>query len=259
MQAAEQWADQLTAWAVPQHILDAAPATPWVFPPDMFRAPPPGTAPRSRSSELAADALGGGGTVLDVGCGAGVAAFALVPPAAALIGTDRQDDMVRRFAETAAERGIPATVVAGPWPDVAPDVPPADVVVCHNVLYNVADLEPFVRALHEHARRRVVIEITERHPQTHRAPLWKHFWDLDRPDGPSASLAAQALREVGFPVRMERSAATMRDDTRATSVEAAFWCRQLCLPPDRVDEVTALAAELPFPRDRVTLWWDVDT
>ncbi|CAN5390121.1 hypothetical protein BH23ACT9_BH23ACT9_31880 [soil metagenome] len=255
--AASRWAAELAAWAVPAHILEAAPQTPWVFPPDMFSAPEPGSVPRSGSTAIAAAAIPDGGTVLDVGCGGGAAAFALVPPATALIGTDRQTDMVEAFAATAERRGIPATVVPWDWPDVADRVPQADVAVSHNVLYNVADLAPFAAALHDHARRRVVIEITERHPQVTRAPLWKRFWDLDRPEGPTAWLAAEVLRDAGFDVATEQTLATQRDMQRAGPVEAAFWCRQLCLPPDRIDEVAEAVADLAFPTERVTLWWDV--
>ncbi|MDP9393238.1 MAG: class I SAM-dependent methyltransferase [Actinomycetota bacterium] len=164
----------------------------------------------SRSTLVAAEALAGGGTVLDVGCGGGAAAFALVPPATEVVGTDRQEDMLRLFATTAAERGIPALTVHGSWPDIVDAVPEADVVVCHNVLYNAPDLLGFVSALSARARRRVVIEITERHPQVTRAPLWRHFWGLDRPSGPDALLAAEALREAGFPVVIERRAAAGR-------------------------------------------------
>jgi SAM-dependent methyltransferase len=255
--AAEQWAEQMAAWAVPQQILDAAPERLYVFAPEMFSAPPPGALPRSRSTEVAADALGAGGTVLDVGCGGGAAAFALVPPAAQVIGTDRQEDMLRLFEATARERGVPARTVHGSWPDVAGRVPDADVVVCHNVLYNAPDLVGFVEALQHHARRRVVLEITPQHPQVYRARMWRHFWDLDRPTGPDAALAVEVLREAGFHVVREDTTPTASDDRRAAPAEAAFWCRQLCLPPERKPEVAELLGNLPFPTARVTLWWDV--
>lgn len=256
MTAAQEWARQLADWAVPPQILAAAPQRPYVFDPRMFAAPAPGGA-RSRASEIAAAALSGGGSVLDVGCGGGAAAFALVPPATEVIGTDRQQDMLTLFAQTAASRGVPARTFLGSWPQVAEAVPTADVVVSHNVLYNVPDLTAFAHALHRHARQRVVIEVTERHPQVFRAPLWRHFWGLERPTGPDADLAAQVLREGGYPVVRENSAATPRDGRRAEPVEAAFWTRQLCLPPEREGEVAELMRDLPFPAQRVALWWDV--
>lgn len=255
--SAQRWAEELAAWAVPPEILDAAPARPYVFSPEMFAAPAAGELPRSHSTHVAAEALAAGGSVLDVGCGGGAAAFALAPPALQVIGTDRQADMLRLFEATAQERGVAAQTVLGSWPDVADGVPEADVVVCHNVLYNAPDLVGFIAALHAHARRRVVLELTDRHPQVFRAPLWRHFWNLGRPSGPDAALAVQVLREAGFPVQREDSGPTARDASRAAPVEAAFWCRQLCLPPEREPEVAELLAELPFPAQRVTLWWDV--
>jgi hypothetical protein len=56
---------------------------------------------------------------------------------------------------------------------------------------------------------------------------------------------------------VETSTATARDHDRAAPVEAAFWCRQLCLPAEREPEVAALMRDVEFPRERVTLWWDV--
>lgn len=255
--AAEQWRRELAEWAVPQHILDAAPQRPYVFPADMFAAPAPGARPPSTSTRRAAEVLAAGGSVLDVGCGGGAAGFALVPPAGRLIGTDRQADMLRLFEDTARDRGVPAQTVLGAWPEVAGEVPDADVVVCHNVLYNAPDLVEFATALHQHARRRVVVEISPRHPQVYRAALWQHFWDLPRPSGPDAWLAHEVLRQAGFPVVREESVPTARDDARAAHVEAAFWCRQLCLPPEREAEVAAVLAQHPFADERITLWWDV--
>ncbi|MEX2658563.1 MAG: methyltransferase domain-containing protein, partial [Acidimicrobiales bacterium] len=112
-EAADRWREELAAWAVPPEILAAAPQRPFVFPPEMFAAPAPGTHPPTRSTAIAADAIRDGGVVLDVGCGGGAAGFALAPPATELIGTDRQQDMTELFANTAAERGIPCQVVTG--------------------------------------------------------------------------------------------------------------------------------------------------
>lgn len=253
---ADRWARELGEWAIPPEILQQAPKVPFVFPPEMFAAPPIGSESQSLSTRLAREVLADGGSVLDIGCGGGAAAFAVAPPATHLIGTDRQEDMTKLFVRTAEERGLSNEAYPGPWPDVATQVPVADVVVSHNVLYNVPDVVSFAMAANEHARRRVIFEITEFHPQTVRKPLWKHFWNLDRPIGPTAGTAVDALAAAGLPVRSEPSVATPRNDQRASTVDAAFWCRQLCLPQDRVDEVAELVATLEFPKERVTIWWD---
>ena len=257
--AAERWARQMADWAVPAEILGAAPRRPFVFTPEIFAAPEPGTFERSLSNRRAAEALEGGGSVLDVGCGGGAAAFAVAPPADEVIGTDRQADMLELFSATAERRGVTASVHAGSWPEIADQVPVADVVVCHNVLYNIADVPPFVAALHAHARRRVVIEITPKHPQDRRRMLWRHFWNLERPHEPTAATAVEVIAETGLEPVAEES--LLPEDPRAAKrreFEGPQWCRNLCLPPEREPEVAALVADVPFPRERVTIWWDVD-
>ena len=257
--AADRWARQMAEWAIPAEILDAAAHRPFVFAPEIFAASEPGTFELSLSNRRAAQALGDGGSVLDVGCGGGAAAFAVAPPATEVIGTDRQADMLELFSATAERRGIIASVHAGSWPDVADAVPVADVVVCHNVLYNVADIPPFVAALHAHARRRVVIEITPKHPQDRRRMLWHHFWNLERPHEPTAATAVEVIVEAGLdPVVEESLLPEDRFASKRRDLEPAQWCRNLCLPSEREAEVAALIADVPFPRERVTIWWDVD-
>lgn len=254
--AADRWARQLDEWSIPEEILANAPQTPFVFTPEMFAAAPAGSFARSRSSEIAMSAVPDNGTVLDVGCGGGAAAFALVPRATHLIGTDRQQNMIDLFLATAEDRDVRASGVCGSWPAVAEDVPVADVVVCHNVLYNAPDIVAFADALDRHSSSRVVLEITEVHPQTVRAPLWRQFWDIDRPTVPTAWTAAEALSDAGFAVNVERSTSTRRDTNRAESVEAAFWTRRLCLPADRAPEVAEAIKDMTFPSERLAIWWD---
>ena len=255
--AAERWNRTMAEWAIPQAILDAAPRRPFVFIPEMFAAPEPGTFELSLSNRRALEAVGNDGAVLDVGCGGGAAAFAVAPPATRVIGTDRQGDMLKLFSATAKHRGIAASAHAGSWPEIAGDVPAADVVVCHNVLYNVIDIADFVTALDAHARRRVVIEITPKHPQDRRRKLWKHFWNLERPHEPTASTAVGVIVEAGLdPVVEESLLPEDRFASKRSDLEAAHWCRNMCLPPEREAEVAALMAGVPFPRERVTIWWD---
>jgi SAM-dependent methyltransferase len=253
--AADRWADLLGAWAIPPEILAQAPASPYVYLPEMHDAPAQPTDSPSRALALAA--LEPGGSVLDVGCGGGAASLALVPPAGTVTGVDESPVMLARFRSGCAERGVEHREVLGWWPDVAEMAGPADVVVCHHVAYNVPKLGPFVEALTKHARRRVVMEITGRHPVTMQAPLWKRFWGIDRPDGPGAADAADVLREVGIdPV----VAVAERPPPAWTDVTArvAFTRQRLCLPASRDPEIAEALTELPPGRREVwTFAWDV--
>src|SRR5437588_5199305 len=165
-ESARRWREDLDSWAIPPEILAAAPETPWACPTGLFaRAAEEALAARAARSDegqaspsvrRALEALPEGGSVLDVGAGGGAASLPLCPPAAAVTAVDQSPDMLAAFAGLAEGQGIHHTEIQGLWPDVAGDVGPADVVVCHHVLYNVGDLVPFVVALTGHARRRVV-------------------------------------------------------------------------------------------------------
>ncbi|HEX2275169.1 MAG TPA: methyltransferase domain-containing protein [Acidimicrobiales bacterium] len=256
--AAARWADELAAWAIPPEILAAAPESPWGFPPALFQAAEPEAVPDSPSRRRAVEALGDGGTVLDVGSGAGAASLALVPPADTIVAVDESPEMLAALAAAADERGVAHVEQVGRWPDVAASVPRSDVVVCHHVFYNVPDLAAFALALDDHARRRVVVELTATHPLTAQAPLWRHFHGIDRPEGPTAELAVAVLEEAGLTVRAEPFASPPRPrPDRAAWV--AFVRRRLCLPPERDPEVDALLPAddaLLRPRQVVTVWWD---
>src|SRR5205085_10013818 len=98
-----------------------------------------------------------GDDVLAVGAGRCEMSLPLRPPAGRIIAVDGSPAMLENSPADAT--------VLGRWPDVAPQVGHAAVVVCGHVLYNVPDLGPFIRALQSAARRRVVIEITQSHPR----------------------------------------------------------------------------------------------
>src|SRR5215472_11621588 len=181
--------DDLAAWAIPEPILSSVADSPWVLPSQVFarRADALSAQPSGQSFERAWDALEPAGSVLDVGSGAGAASLPLAGRSTGLTAVDENQGMLGMLAERASARGLTATCVAGRWPDVAPRVPPADVVTCHHVLYNVPDIGPFLVALTDHARRRVVAEVTMTHPLAPLGPLWLTFHDLVRPVRPTAA------------------------------------------------------------------------
>ncbi|MGY1855283.1 class I SAM-dependent methyltransferase [Modestobacter sp. SYSU DS0290] len=250
MRATERWAAELAAWAIDPELLAAAPESPYGFPPDLFGAD------RGAEATLAAVGDVDPGSVLDVGCGGGAASVRA--GAAELLGVDESAELLARF--TTAALGSPARAVrtwVGRWPDVAARVPPADVVVCANVVYNVPDVAAFVAALTGHARRRVVVELTDVHPWTSLGGLWRHFHGQDRPAGPTAALFGEVLTDLG--VAAEQATWPRADPWRdaPADVVLAFTRRRLCLPAEREPEVAAAMSRSTDdrPRTATTFWW----
>lgn len=257
MTAAENWARHLGAWGIPEEILAVAPQSPWIHPVSTF-TPSGDLFVDTPSRHRALDALDPGGSVLDVGCGGGRAAFGLTPPATEVVGVDHQQGMLDVFASQAADRGVSCTTVLGDWPDMAPHAPVCDVVVCHHVFYNVAALGPFALALSGRARRRVVVELPQRHPLSRLSPAWKHFWGLQRPENPTAADAVDVLAEVGIAATLTEWAEDPPAARPVTDTDVEHTRIRLCLTPDRDDEVRAfLDSEQPAGRQLATLHWDV--
>jgi SAM-dependent methyltransferase len=254
--AGARWTAALRALAIPEDILRAAPESPHGFPPRLFRTAAEAAmrSPSGPSFERALEALRDGGTVLDVGVGGGAAGLPLAPPATLVTGVDSSEPMLAQFARAADARGIEHREVLGEWPDVARTVDRADVVVCHHVFYNAPDLVRFARALTDKARRRVVVELTARHPMVELNDLWLHFHGLKRPEGPVAEDAIAVLGELGLVVSQKRCAGP-RLFRAALADRVAFTRKRLCLGPDRDAELAALLRHRPAERELVTLWW----
>ena len=186
--------------------------------------------------------------------------MALVPLAGELIAVDHQQGMLDAFAAAASERGVAHAEFLGDWPGIADEVPQTDVVVCHHVAYNVRDIVPFLQALNDHARRRVVLEIPMNHPLSNMNALWKKFWDLDRPTEPIGDDLLAIACAMGFDAHLE----VWQDETWGKRVEMPQEERvrmariRLCLTEDRDAEVAAalLAQQDAQPKTVATLWWD---
>ncbi len=259
MTAAEQWRDDLATWAIPSEILSAAPEDPWIHPVEMFTVT--GEVPDSPSHARARDALPEGGSVLDVGCGGGRASLALVPRAGLVTGIDTSERMLAQYTVAADARGVAHAEILGAWPDSVDGVPAADVVVCHHVVYNVADLPPFLLALGDRAVHRVVLELPLTHPLTHMNALWEHFWGLQRPASPTADDCLAVAREAGIDAHLD----VWDDEPFETRSPLRFEQRihhlriRLCLPAEREPEVAAFvrAAGVSPRRRTATMWWDV--
>jgi SAM-dependent methyltransferase len=95
-------------------------------------------------------------SVLDVGAGTGRHTLALAPRVRRVTAVDPSPAMLSFLREGAAASKLDnVDVVEAQWP--AEGVDQADVVICSHVLYPIADIIPFVRALEAAARERVFI------------------------------------------------------------------------------------------------------
>ncbi len=253
--AADRWRQSLDAWALPDNIVSSAEESPWIHPPALFQVPE--VIEPSPSHDRASEAVREGSTVLDVGCGGGIAAFALTPPATHVIGVDYQTEMLAMFEVNAAKRDVDCQTVEGLWPAVADVTPDADVVTAHHVVYNVGDIVPFLRALDDHARVRVVVEMPDRHPLTPMTEAWRHFWQLERPDGPTPSDLMDVLEEIGVHAQREKWSGAMRVGQNLEQT-AHFMRIRLCLPASRESEVRDFIVTQPVSPERElsTIWWD---
>jgi SAM-dependent methyltransferase len=264
----ERWRSDLAAWAIPEHITAAVSESPWVLPRAVFarRADRVAAAPSGPSFERAWAALEPPGSVLDVGSGAGAGCLPLLPRCTALTAVDTEPDMLSLLADRAAPSGIQPRLVVGAWPEVAAEAGSADVVTCHHVTYNVANVEPFLAALTAAARRIVVVEMTATHPLVTLNPLWLRFHGLVRPDGPAADDLLAILGAMGVTARSRRWQRPSGRDYEGFAELTDVTRRRLCLPPERAGEVAEALADLGVNperpadlgtsgRDVVTIWW----
>jgi SAM-dependent methyltransferase len=261
--ANRQWAEMLARWAIPEDLLAAAPASPYFFDPTVFIAAAEEALARAEDSPSDAAArvsLPDGGTVLDVGVGAGAAGLRLAARAGHIVGVDLSRELLDVFAARARDLGVGHTTIEGAWPDVASQAPSADVVLCHHVVYNAADLAGFASALTGHAHRRVVLELTTIHPLAWMAPYWEAAHGVAQPDRPTADDAIEVLVSLGLDVRQERWQRRLQMIGESDSDQVARIARRLCLGPDRHADVRQLLETTPPPdaREVTTLWWDIE-
>jgi SAM-dependent methyltransferase len=263
--AAERWKSDLESWAIPQEILDAAPESPWGFSVELFaRRADASVEHVTPSTAHALEALPEGGTVIDVGCGAGAASLPLAGRAGRLVGVDSSPEMLDAFRGRAEATGCDVDTVEGAWPEAADHTPIGDVVLCHHVFYNAPELPLFAQALTDHARRRVVAELTAKHPRSTRNPLWLQFHGLVRPERPTAADAEAVLREMGLDPDHQQWDNPIRSGFGRLEDLVASVRKELCLSADRDPEIREAVRGWAVERDGmfgfppqplVTLWW----
>jgi SAM-dependent methyltransferase len=267
VKAVERWRSQLAAWAIPPELLAAVPDTPYAWPAELWRRR--SSAAQRRGSDtptlvIAHRLAGEGGSVLDIGAGTGRASLPLARLGHPLTAVERNPGMAAGFREEA--EGLDVSLVEGSWPQV--EVGPHDVVMCAHVVYDVPEIEPFMVAMIAHARRGVVIELTETHPWSALAPYYRALHGLDRPAGPTADDLVDVVSELTGPEptieRWQRP-----PDLWFESMDEILdlYRRRLVLPVERTEELRRLLEPAVKeddgrlvvggePRGLVTIWWE---
>ena len=166
-----------------------------------------------------------GTTVLDVGGGAGRYALPLAVRGAAVTVVDPSPSMIEALRQAANDAGVSDLgVVEAGWEEA--DVEPADVVFCANVVYFIADIEPFVRRLAERARRRAAILAYMKAPPSVASPLWEPVHGERRIDLPALPELLPALWEMGIHPNVEMFPPSARR-LMPSREAAAGWARRL--------------------------------
>lgn len=199
---ADRWRDQLLQWTapLPEQAADTPTSDGWRAHAHRFRAI--NRAVQGREEPLitllgrwwAPEA-----TLLDVGAGGGRFALPLAERDWRVTAAEPSQGMRDVLAEAVSERGVSLDILPLRWPPTDA-LPRADVVLCANVLYDVADLAPFVAALDRAARQAVVVYLSLTHPVGHLADLWREFRGWRVPDGPTYLDAAAVMFDLGIPV-----------------------------------------------------------
>ncbi len=195
MTASQNWREQLAAWAIPEHLLAAVDDSPYRWPVELFRRrnvmareeqPPPTT-------DIVSRLAGEGGSVTDIGAGTGRASLPLVALGHTVTAIEKSPDMAAALRQETSSVADTYRVIEADWPI---EIDRADVVMAAHVVYDVADIDAFLQAMQDYARRAVVLELTESHPWTPMGPYYKTLHGIDRPSGPTTDDLVAVIEDL---------------------------------------------------------------
>lgn len=266
MSAVACWRELLEAWALPPELLAAVPDSPYEWPAGLWRRGAEESEGDTPTTRVVARLLPPGGSLLDVGAGTGRASRPFARRGHPVTAVERDPQMAAVLREEAAAAGLEVRLLEGSWPQVALETGCHDVALASHVVYDVADLAPFLRALHEVARVGVVLEAGERHPWDGLRKYYRALHGLERPDGPTADLLVEVIQEVlGVIPQVERWTGRRRLRFADLQEVVDLYRRRLLVPVERVAEVADLLApdiveedgwlSLRDDRGVVTVWW----
>ncbi len=214
----------------------------------------------------------GDGRVLDVGAGTGRYAVPLAELGSRVLAVEPNAAMAALLEQEARERHVSVAVEQAAWPEAEARVGSAEVVLCAHVVYPIADIVPFVRALDRAARCAVVVVARLGQPDEVLNHVFAAVHGEERAPMPSLVDLYNLLLQIGIPASVTlhpsesrwnypdaeaavADAATRlgvgRDSPRWAAMEAAVRSR---LVP-RGDEVWLAPAQA----HQGVIWWEAGT
>lgn len=196
MSAIETWGEMVRVeHAQSDRMRGARPTDHWAQDAGLFKADPHRT-----GDPLVEDLrarLDPGESLLDVGAGGGRLALPLALKCGTVTAVEPSPGMCAVLRETALEYNIGnVDIVESEW--LAASVQLADVVLCSHVVYVVEDIGPFVRKLHDHARRLVLAIVFQAPPLSQIYGLWEEVHGEVRHPLPSLPEFLPVLDELGI-------------------------------------------------------------
>jgi SAM-dependent methyltransferase len=140
------------------------------------------------------------GRVLDVGAGTGRYAVPLAELGARVQAVEPNAAMAALLGEEARAHRVSVAIEQGEWPAAEPLVGSADVVLCAHVVYPIADIVPFLRALDRAARCAVVMVARLGQVDDALAHVFEAVHGEPRLPMPSLPDLYLLLLQLGFPV-----------------------------------------------------------
>jgi SAM-dependent methyltransferase len=141
----------------------------------------------------------GDGRLLDVGAGPGRYAVPLAELGVRVAAVEPNATMGELLAEEAAARGVSIPVEQADWPEAEARVGSADVVLCAHVVYPIAEVVPFIRALDRAARCAVVLVARLGQPDEPLTHVFSAVHGEERAPMPSLPELYNLLLQIGFP------------------------------------------------------------
>ena len=267
--AAERWNDRVRRHnEQTRHARGATPehADMWSTLTGNFRADPRRT--NDAVVNFLAQFAGPQKTVLDVGGGAGRYALPLALQCKQVTVVEPSPSMTNALKEAAREAAIEnVSAVAALWEEA--DVEPADILLCANVVYGIADIAPFVLRLNDRARELVAVVAYMDAPMSMLSPLWEAVHREERINLPAAPELLPVLWELGIFPNLQMLAP--EGGRAAPSMEAAIQMARVFLyvePGTEADErlrkaAAETAVETPQgvtlrraqTRPQAVIWW----